>query len=743
MNSKKVLFFSNIFLVFFIFEVLSLKEAKINEKKTEGKEIGWVIKQTLKENETNTTDQFSWGLSVSENKEYLVIGSPFAKIGNNSFQGKVYIYKFNGTNWNLFQILIANDGNQNDNFGSSISITQNGTYIFIGSPYAKIGENANQGKVYVYEFNGKIGIFYIFENNGTNWNLFQILIANDGNQNDNFGSSISITQNGTYIFIGSPYAKIGENANQGKVYVYEFNGKNWDVFQMINGSDGKDNDQFGISLSTSENQGYVVIGAPYASVGENPYQGKAYIFENNGTNWIESQILFASDGTTNGYFGYDVSISQNTGYLLIGSPTANVGDDWFQGKVYGFENNATKWLESQILIGNDLGWGHFGQTLSISSDGNDVVIGAPFATIGENCFQGEAFFFSYVPKPPQVDILNCSSLFCSFECYWNQVNPSSDEIEYQINYTLSPNWQLIESPILDENVLFQMFNSSNYENITGNVEYSIQIRACNKTTQICGFASKEVNLTTRIDSVKNFHLQAISGEVIQTSWTFPDVPIINSTPKLDHYVLSYQKENSNDSIKTNIWVVNSSTSCRIHNLQSLTNYSVSIYACRKDECFGEDEGQTISSSIETFFSSVINFSCSVSDLQDIFCNWKKPSDSTNSSYYNFTYKAISKNDSATFSINYTSFNFRAQYPDQEYRITVSACDENDNCGTISSIQLETQKKISSNSKTTKIVVGVVVPVVVITAIILIIILVRKRKKKIPPYFDEIDGDYFD
>ncbi|KAJ5076437.1 hypothetical protein M0811_06437 [Anaeramoeba ignava] len=329
-------------------------------------------------------------------RKIFLISSPFATIGNNYEQGKVYIYENNGTNWNQKQILIANDGEEDEEFGKR--------------------------KV------------YIFQNNGTFYNLKQILIANDGKEYHEFGSSVAISNDSSFLFISALQANVGNNSNQGKVYIFQNNGIIWNQYQILIANDGKSSDRFGFSISISSDSSFIVVGVPYAKIGDNSLQGKAYIFQNNGTFWNQKEILIANDGETNDEFGSSVSISEN--YCLIGSPNSNFGDIFEQGKVYIFQNNGTIFLK---LI-----------------------------------FYFELFFFLF-----------------SFECYWNQINSTLNDIEYQINYQNEiENWELIQSPILNQNVLYQIFNSSIYSNISGNVDYSIQIKICN-------ISSNQINLTTK------------------------------------------------------------------------------------------------------------------------------------------------------------------------------------------------------------------------------------------------------
>ncbi|KAJ5076436.1 hypothetical protein M0811_06436 [Anaeramoeba ignava] len=571
----------------------------------------WNQKQILIANDGEENDQFGLGIAISNDEKYIFIGSPFAKVGNTSNQGKVYIYENNGTFYNLKQILIANDGKENDQFGCSISISNDSSFIVIGAYYSTIGNNTRQGKA------------YIFQNNGTFWNQYQILIANDGKINDQFGSIVVISNDSSLIFIGSPFASIQFDVSQGKVYIFQNNGTFWNQYQILIANNEKIDERFGSSISLSQN--FLLIGAYCAKDGEDISKGKAYIFQNNGTFWNKYQVLIASDGEENDGFGFDVSISNN--FAVIGAPhLASGGYDNIQGKAYIFQNNGTYWNQYQILIASDG-----------KEDNNQFGL-------------SKAYIFEPIIIP-QVDILNCSSLFSSFECYWNQINSSLNDIEYQINYQNEiQNWEVIQSPILIENVLYQIFNSSIYQDIKGNVDYSIQIKACDNKTQICGNSSNQINLTTKIDSVKNLNFESYSNS-IQLNWNYPNVPIINSIPKLNHYFLSYQIQDSNQS--TNVSISNSSTSFQINNLESSTNYLISIYGCITKECLADDKGEITTIQIQTLFGSVMNLTCSISNIYDISCIWNKPINlifkilimifskkKINSTYFNFKFLKI-------------------------------------------------------------------------------------------------------
>ncbi|KAJ5071117.1 hypothetical protein M0811_10601 [Anaeramoeba ignava] len=658
--------------------IIGAYKATINNISDQGKAYiyqnngtNWNYLQEISPQNSNVSEFFASCVAI--NNDFAFVGASQATVNNNTFQGKVYVFKNNGSYWNQSQNLIASDGKSNDNFGLSIAVYND--VLIVGSPQSTVGNNSEQGKVYV------------FKNNGTYWNELQILIASDGNPNDNFGASVAIYND--VLIVGSPQAAVGNNSEQGKVYVFKNNGTYWNQQQILVSSDGQQDDTFGTSVGIEKN--YSIIGAFGATVDENFAQGKAYIFQNNGTYWNQQQILIASDGESSDNFGVSSAISN--GVVIIGAYNAAVGKYMSQGKAYIFQSDGIYWNQLQIISPNDTLYGElFGTSVSISE--NYIVVGAPDASLGNTLYVGKAYIFQGFPEPNQVNIENCTSLYSSFECYWDQIGDLST-ISYQINYHYyEENWIDINSPSLNGSILYEIFDSLNYPNIIGNVEYSIQIRACNISTNFCGAASLPWNLTTRIDSVKDLQLNP-NQYYINISWSQPDVPVINLIPKLDHYVISYFNQSQTNLIN-NISVSNSSTSYQLNNLESLTLYSISIWACQTENCSGNEQGEIISQTTSTVFGPVTNFTCSTSNIYNLSCSWKPPTNSQLPNYYNFTIQSSQLNDYQNYSINSTILNTTLLYSNIDYTITIKGCNNETGCGIISTIELKTTQLNASN-----------------------------------------------
>ncbi|KAJ5075092.1 hypothetical protein M0811_07797 [Anaeramoeba ignava] len=654
---KSILFFS-----FYFFLIINIFLIQSNQNQ---KSISSLISPILTEIKTltettryystpdeawiwNLLDQFPsssgyFGFSVSIYKDVLVIGTRYLN--------QAFIYRYNGTNFELEQTL---NESSVTHFGISVSVYEDVTVI--GADYAN--------QVFIYRYNGSI------------WNEEQIL---NESSVTHFGISVSIYENVTVI--GADYAN--------QVFIYRYNGTFWNQEQILSEPSAL---FFGYSVSIHKD--VIVVGAYGAN--------QTFIYRYNGTFWNQEQNLNESAS----YFGFSVSIYEN--FTVIGAYGAN--------QTFIYRYNGSIWNEEQIL--NESSALNFGRSVSIHEDaiaigasavnqvfiyrynesiwnleqilngpasnfGNSVSIYENFTAIGA-FGANQAFVYEY-KLIPQVNIVNCSSSFSSFDCYWDEIQITT--LEYQINYGYD--WIDIDSPILeDENVYYQQFNSSFYDNITGNEYYSIQIQACNNVSMKCGESSSLINLTTKIDSVKDFQLSNPSNNSINVTWNYPNVQINEGIAHLDHYNLSYFNQSQPDLISF-ISVDNSSLDYLWNNFECENDYNISICGCRTQECEGDDKGEIVESLFPLLFGEVTNFSCSISKLVDINCNWNQPINCSIPFYYNFTYQSISQNDSGNYQPTSSNQQFTVQLPNQEYQINISSCNSNGKCGYTSSISITT------------------------------------------------------
>ncbi len=132
-------------------------------------------------------------------------------------------------------------------------------------------------------------------------------------------------------------------------------------------------------FSVSVDGDTALIGAPYS----NNHTGAAYVFVRTGGIWIEQQELVASDGSFDDFFGYSVSLWQDTA-LITRLPDTGGGGPWEPGAAYVFVRSGGVWSEQQKLTNSGGNSFFFGGSGSVSGD---------TAIVGMQLGGGAAFVF--------------------------------------------------------------------------------------------------------------------------------------------------------------------------------------------------------------------------------------------------------------------------------------------------------------------------------------------------------------
>ena len=291
----------------------------------------------------------NFGHSVSISGDYVIVGVPNDD-DNGMTSGSVYIFKRDGTNWAEEQKLTASDGAEVDMYGYSVSIS--GDYALVGVPGDK-------------DYGDYTGSAYVLKREGISWVEKQKLIASDAEEDDHFGWSVAISEE--YAVIGA-VAEATNGHQSGAAYIFKREGDSWLEKQKLIASDGTDNEFFGWEVAISKD--FVVIGCP-EDEDNGSDAGAVYIYNRVDTSWLEMQKLLASDGAGDDNFGRSVSISNN--YIVVGSP---FDDDKGNrsGSAYMFKLNGSNWIEEQKLTASN-GSEHHNYGTSVSIYGQTAIVG--------------------------------------------------------------------------------------------------------------------------------------------------------------------------------------------------------------------------------------------------------------------------------------------------------------------------------------------------------------------------------
>ena len=199
----------------------------------------------------------NFGQSVAISGDYVVVGALWDDL-DGTRSGSAYIFHRSDGSWFEQAKIVASDANDEDWFGHSVSIS--GDYAVIGA-YGNDDDGSNSGAA------------YIFHRSGTNWTEQAKIIASDGEEFDNFGYTTSIS--GNYAAIGA--AGYGDN---GAAYIFHRSGTEWTEDTKLLASDGETDDWFGRSVSIS---GYYALIGAWQDDDNGPGSGSAYLYTNTST----------------------------------------------------------------------------------------------------------------------------------------------------------------------------------------------------------------------------------------------------------------------------------------------------------------------------------------------------------------------------------------------------------------------------------------------------------------------------
>jgi len=337
--------------------------------------LGWTQQTKLTASDGAAGDHFGWSVALSGDK--ALVGAYSDDAGANGDQGSAYFFvppvDAPGT-WTEQAKLIAFEGAAGDEFGHAVAI--DGDTAIVGALGDDVGGIDDQGSARV------------FRNRGGVWRESDLaLTAIEDEEYDNFGFSVAI--DGDTMIIGAPFDDIGSGYDRGSAHIYRWNGASWVFEATLRASDGRYYDQFGWSVALSGDT--AIVGAPNDTVGENYYQGSAYIFTRAGTAWTQEVMLTASDGQYYDQFGWSVALSGDT--AIVGVPFDFVGENYYQGSAYIFTRSGSVWTQQAKLTAFDAAAGdEFGVSVALSGD--TALVGAVYDDGAAGANQGSAYVFT-------------------------------------------------------------------------------------------------------------------------------------------------------------------------------------------------------------------------------------------------------------------------------------------------------------------------------------------------------------
>ncbi|MCH7849062.1 MAG: FG-GAP repeat protein [Planctomycetes bacterium] len=339
----------------------------------------WAQEQRITPIDAGVGDDFGISAAINPVDPNVIIVGAYLDDDNGFNSGSAYVFRYNPDSqlWVQEQKLTAWDGDPNDHFGWSVAVW--GNVAMIGARLDEDPEPAT-GSVYVFAYDAPSGT----------WVQQQKLIPSDTQFNGGFGASLSLQ--GNVVLIGaSTDSEQGFGAGAAYIFRYDPNTQTWLQQQKLLASDGAAGNAFGwwhIALDGDT----ALIGAYFGSAPPVFGAGAAYVFRfdpDGSGQWVQEQKLTASDAAVEDFFGWSVSLHGDL--ALVG---AILDDDYANGSgsAYIYTFDGKQWSEAAKLRYEQVQGVHaFG--VSVSTDGEHVLVGANFTTVDGDAEAGAAYIY--------------------------------------------------------------------------------------------------------------------------------------------------------------------------------------------------------------------------------------------------------------------------------------------------------------------------------------------------------------
>lgn len=268
-------------------------------------------------------------------------------------------------------LTLAEPENQ-DNFGSAVAFSDDGTVLLAGASGDGIGGSA---RVYVRGPGG--------------WTEQATLTPAGVQPDDGAGYAVALSADGRTALVGVPSEYAGPIFRSGSVRVFERgSGSTWTERAALRVTDPGNDDFFGSALALSADGSTAAIGVPGDQIPEGggifgpSSQGSVRIFRRSGSAWVEEAMLAEDTMTAGGgdNFGNAVAMSADGARVLVGvryddGPRADGGS----ARVYVRAPAGTWSLEATLTIpmGQSGDFDQMGDAVAMSADGTRAVVGAP------------------------------------------------------------------------------------------------------------------------------------------------------------------------------------------------------------------------------------------------------------------------------------------------------------------------------------------------------------------------------
>merc|ERR1719491_2843796 len=278
-----------------------------------------------------------------------------------------------------------------DNSGTSVVLSADGMVVGIGEPQSDAGKNTEDRMQIDF---GQVRVFEWMENQSKWVQRGEAITGETKYDFASDGGGLAMDASGTTVVIGSPYHDGDElYSKTGQVRIFDYDGTNW----IQRGADllgEAAGDLFGEAVAINGSGDTIAVGALHndgeAEAGRYGCvncRGSVKIFDwsSSGEEWLQRGNDIDGEQDKD-FFGSSVALNAAGNKIVIGAP--QTGDSSKRGLayVYKWDNDKKRWQKRGSCIEGTDGGDVFGSSVSISSPGNTIAVGAYLhdGSIGKN-----------------------------------------------------------------------------------------------------------------------------------------------------------------------------------------------------------------------------------------------------------------------------------------------------------------------------------------------------------------------
>ncbi len=310
-----------------------------------------------------------FGISVAVSGDTAVVGAQFNTHDDLSDAGAAYVFVRSGTVWTEQAKLIASDAESLDHFGNAVAVSGDTAVVGAHDDDHDFG-TADRGSAYVFVRSGSV------------WTEQARLADFDGQNSDEFGRSVAVSDN--TVLVGSR-----SGGGTGAAYVFVRSGLVWSQQTKLIALDAAAGDHFGDSVALSDDM--AVVGSVLDDHAAGTNAGSAYVFGRAGSLWTQQAKLTASDAAAEDQFGFSVALSGDM--VGVGSVLDNHAGGSDAGSAYVFVRADCAWIQQGKLTASDAAVNdEFGGSVALSSD--TALVGAYFDDHAAGANAGSLYVYS-------------------------------------------------------------------------------------------------------------------------------------------------------------------------------------------------------------------------------------------------------------------------------------------------------------------------------------------------------------